>query len=235
MKKLLTKIKQKAASRHQKFYRQQNRWWLVHIVVDFILLVIVILMLASDFSLYLNRPTINLSGYFVAPDKIATTTQAVIKNKYPLPQPELNFKALAQYTLPEGDQIGLGPLPLQIGEATRYWIFFSVSAANSDFSNLQAEGSLGKNVRFTGRTFNNSPYLMDYDNDNGQLSWGVEKIEVANLLPLISAVEVELIPDDSQAKTNPTLIGDIKIQAKTETNGKLITKRILSILADKVE
>lgn len=235
MKKILTNIKRRIKSRHQKFYRSPNRWWLVHAVVDLSLLLIIILMISSDFSLYLHRPTGTLPNYFFVPSRTATSAPTVIKNKYPLPQPELNFKALAQYTLPEGDQIGIGPLPPKVGEATRYWVFFSVSVNNGNFSDLRAEGILGKNASFTGRTFNNSPYSITYDTVSKTINWQIEKINSNELLPLISAVEVEIIPDASQAQTNPTLISDIKVWAKDDAGQKTITRKLLNILVDKVE
>jgi len=235
MKKILTNIKRRIKGRHQRFYHSSNQWWLIHAVVDLLLLLIVILMISSDFSLYLNRPDGNLPNYFFAPAKTATSAPTVIKNKYPLPQPELNFKALARYTLPEGDQIGVGPLPPQTGETTRYWVFFSVSVNNGNFNDLRAEGTLGKNVRFTGRTFNNSPYSITYNNDSETINWQVEQINFNELLPLISAVEVEITPDTDQSPASPVLVSDIKVQAKDEIGKKTIIKKIANILIDKIK
>lgn len=235
MKKILTKIKHRLKGRHQKFYHHQNDWWLIHIVTDLMIILIIFFLITSDLILYVSRPAEQLKNYFsTANIPTASTTKTIIKTKYQPTQPELNFKALAKYHLPEGDQIGVGPIPPQVSETTKYWIFFSVASSNGNFSNLKAQGILGENVRFTGKTLNNSGYVISINADNNSLSWQVDEINKEDLLPIISAVEVEIKPTEDQLNKKATLLSQIEIIARDQTNKKTIIKKIQTILTEPI-
>jgi hypothetical protein len=231
MKKIISKIKQRLLNRHQKFYHLKNRWWLVHIFIDLILLFWVISLVGADILLYLNQPKATVYDYFQPLIKTPASElkETAIKNpsgsiKTPSVQAELNFKALVKYTLPEGDQIGLGPLPPRIGEKTRYWVFFSASADNGDFTELQTMGVLGKNVRLTGKSFTNSNYTIKYNEQNNSLVWTINEIKAEELTPLISAVEIEFIPTTDQIGQPATLIKQITIEAISSKTSQTVKK-----------
>lgn len=238
MKKLISKIKKRLAKRHQRFYHQKNKWWLTHIFIDLILVSWVISLVGADVLLYLNQPEATIANYFQtslpAGKPNATTTSAVIKNKVP-PQAELVFKALVKYTLPEGDQIGLGPLPPRVGEKTRYWIFFSAAADRGDFTELQAKGFLGDNVRLTGRMFANSNYTVKYNESDNSLIWTVNELKSSELLPLIGAVEIEFAPTADQSGQPADLLKSIvaaAINSKTHQTTLKTTKNLTTAVAE---
>ena len=229
MKKLISKIKKRLLNRHQRFYHLKNKWWLVHIVVDLILLSWVITLVGADILIYLNQPEATISGYLqtfkpiVKQAQPATTTETIIKSKIAPPQADLIFKALAKYTLPEGDQIGLGPLPPRVGEKTRYWIFFSATAERNDFTELQAKGFLGDNVRLTGRIFANSNYTIKYNESDNSLVWTVNELKSSELMPLIGAVEIEFTPTADQIGQPANLVKQIVMEAiNPKTKQKII-------------
>lgn len=77
-----------------------------------------------------------------------------IKDAWALPdlkiKSELTAKALAYYSSPQGDQLGVGPLPPVVGVPTTYWLFFEASN-NGDFKNFVMSGKLPSGVELTGQ------------------------------------------------------------------------------------
>lgn len=49
---------------------------------------------------------------------------------------QLKLKSGAYYYSPQGDQLGVGPLPPSVGLATNYWIFWEVENSGNDLANL---------------------------------------------------------------------------------------------------
>jgi len=62
---------------------------------------------------------------------------------------DLTAQVLARYFSPEGDQLGRGPLPPEVGEVTKYWIFLSVDNNLNDVSDVSVMAYLPPNVEWT--------------------------------------------------------------------------------------
>jgi hypothetical protein len=125
----------------------------------------------------------------------------------------------ARYYASTGDQLGVGPLPPQVGQPTRYWIQLSLKPTSSDLSDVRVLLSLGKNVRVTGRDA--LPDGGSFSEADGSLAW-IAPFLPANSRDITASFEVELIPDASQKGSVPMLINSAKATATDQhTNSPL--------------
>ncbi len=109
---------------------------------------------------------------------------------------ELLVKDAAYYTSPQGDQLGIGPLPPIVGIPTTYWIFWEASS-DGDFKNLVFSARLPKGVELTG---NRSLLAGDfnYSSSTRQIIWKLPKLAAGSDSYRLS-FEVRLTPEESQA------------------------------------
>jgi hypothetical protein len=117
----------------------------------------------------------------------------------------------ARYYASNGDQIGIGPLPPVVGEATKYWVQLKLAPTSADISNLRVVARLGRNVRVTGRDA-----LPDggtfVETDEGFV-WSTEYL-AANALGATASFEIELLPDAGQKGSVPVLIESVIAEAQ---------------------
>lgn len=122
-----------------------------------------------------------------------------LKESFSLPplflSAELVVKDAAYYTSPQGDQLGIGPLPPIVGIPTNYWIFWEAEGTG-DFKNLVLSARLPKGIELTG---NRSLLAGDftYSSSTRQLIWKAPKLEADSDSYRLS-FEVQLIPEASQ-------------------------------------
>ena len=108
---------------------------------------------------------------------------------------DLNVSSLAYYTSPQGDQLGIGPLPPIVGIPTDYWIFWE--AKNSgDFKDLVFSGYLPQGVELAaGRSLLTGSF--NYNPVSRQITWKVPKLEDQNNSYRLG-FEVKIIPIAAQ-------------------------------------
>ena len=120
--------------------------------------------------------------------------------------PELRY-----YTF-EGDQLGRGPLPPQVGTETKYWVFIPINNGTSKISNLKLTAELPMFVNWTGKSsvsFGNNPV---YDTNKRQVSWTLNSLNAHTTAGVY--FELGFIPADSQVGTTPILIKNINFSAE---------------------
>lgn len=116
---------------------------------------------------------------------------------------DLSASAFAYYTSPQGDQLGIGPVPPVVGLPTDYWIFWEVSGTG-DFRDLTLSARLPQGVELTGdRSL--LAGALNYNRDTRQLIWQIPSLSPTDGLSRVS-FEVELVPVASQAGQTPVLI-----------------------------
>lgn len=87
---------------------------------------------------------------------------------------DLNIKDSVYYTSPQGDQLGVGPLPPIIGIPTSYWVFFEASSRSS-WKNLLVSARLPKGVELTERRSLLAGELT-YNAGNRRLIWKIPEL-----------------------------------------------------------
>ncbi|KKQ27879.1 MAG: hypothetical protein US42_C0004G0018 [Candidatus Magasanikbacteria bacterium GW2011_GWC2_37_14] len=119
--------------------------------------------------------------------------------------PELRY-----YTF-EGDQLGRGPLPPQVGQETKYWVFIPISNGTSKISNLKLSAELPSFVNWTGKssvTFGNNPV---YDANKRNISWTLNSLNAHTTAGVY--FELGFTPTTDQVGTSPILIKNINFSA----------------------
>ncbi|MFA5023838.1 MAG: hypothetical protein WC523_02675 [Patescibacteria group bacterium] len=116
---------------------------------------------------------------------------------------ELSVKVAAYYTSPQGDQLGVGPLPPVLGLPTNYWIF--VEAKNQgDFKDFVFSARLPKGVELMS---NRSLLAGDfkYATSSRQVIWKIGEIKNQETNYRLS-FEIQLTPTKEQLGLTPNLL-----------------------------
>lgn len=108
---------------------------------------------------------------------------------------QLEIKSVAYYTSPQGDQLGVGPLPPIVGIPTNYWLFWEATGS-SDFQDLVLSARLPQGV---GLTDNRSLLAGDfsYNEATRQVIWKIKELKGGDDNYRLG-FEVRLLPIESQ-------------------------------------
>lgn len=218
--------------RFHKYYHPKNHYFFIHITVDMVL----ILAVGSAFVLtaylvthpikdyltsgYVALPTANKSESISAvPNSEATARQKITR--------ELQLGAAVHYNLAEGDQLGVGPLPPQVGESTKYWIFFSPSTNYFTVKDVAVTAELPANVEFTGHTSVTSENDVAYDEATRRISWQISELKnTEDLLPPGAAFQLAIIPTADQVGKPAKLLINIRITGQDSITKQSISAKI---------
>ena len=148
---------------------------------------------------------------------------------------ELRVKAAAYYNSPQGDQLGIGPIPPLVGLTTSYWIFWEARSLG-DFRNLVFSARLPQGVELTPKqailagNFNYNP-------ESRQLIWKLEKIDHQQD-SYRASFEVQLTPTVKQLGQILPLISNLKYYAEDLVSGVESTGELpnldTNLLADRL-
>jgi hypothetical protein len=94
----------------------------------------------------LDRPADDAAWYAVA--STARGNGVIAESKITTP---FDVSAAVRYYASTGDQIGVGPLPPQVGQETRYWLQVAIGQTRSDLSDVRVRIRLPDGVKHTGR------------------------------------------------------------------------------------
>jgi hypothetical protein len=128
----------------------------------------------------------------------------------------LQTKIQARYYTPSQDQIGRGPLPPQIGQPTKYWVYLDIQNGANELKNFRFIANLGKNTTFTGKQSVNYGYEMNFDEKTA--TW--EKVAISASTSFNLYFEVVVTPDQNDLGDNLQLLKNAKIIAVDAMTGK---------------
>lgn len=145
----------------------------------------------------------------------------VLKHDFYLPslktKAEIAVQGAAYYTSPQGDQLGIGPLPPLVGIPTNYWVFWEVQSS-ADWKNLVISARLPKGVELT-----DSRSLLagefNYNPETRQLIWKVPEFSGREESYHLG-FEIQLLPTADQIGEVPVLLGDAKYYATDVLTGE---------------
>jgi hypothetical protein len=122
---------------------------------------------------------------------------------------EANIKAY--YYSPQGDQLGIGPLPPIEGLPSTYWIFLDASNFGNSLTDFSLSGKLAENVRWANKksVVRGSIYQAPGSN---KVTWQIRNIEDKSLNNT-ARFALTLIPDASQVNIIASLFEDITVSA----------------------
>ena len=153
------------------------------------------------------------SEYFLAGKSIkATSTLSSLTLKA-----DLTIKNVAYYTSPQGDQLGVGPLPPIVGLPTSYWIFWEAES-EYDFKDLVFSARLPKGVELaSGRSLLSGDF--NYNSSSRQIIWKINDLEGNNDSYRLG-FEVQLTPLISQVDQILPILNDFRYHAVDALTGE---------------
>lgn len=138
-----------------------------------------------------------------------------IKDAWALPdlkiRSKLTAKALAYYDSPQGDQLGVGPLPPVAGVPTTYWIFFELSS-DGVFKDVAVSGKLPARVELTGQRSVLAGEFK-YNTSTRRVLWQLEELKAEDNGYRVG-FEVSFLPDKDQVGQIGSLLSAVKYYAQ---------------------
>lgn len=132
---------------------------------------------------------------------------------------EVNFSNIeTRYYTAEGDQLGRGPLPPQVGKTTKYWIFVKIFNTTNALDNAIFNTSLPEGVEFTGKQSTSIGPQLDYNSADRVISWQYNSLPANSQTGLY--FEVAITPLASQIGQNILLTNLLQFSATDDFTGK---------------
>ncbi len=121
-----------------------------------------------------------------------------------------------RYYTKNGDQVGRGPLPPQVGLSTKYWSYIDIQNGANELTNFKLIAKPGTKTTFTGKQSVNYGDEMMFSNN--EALWQQDSIPAFTSFGLY--FETETIPTIDDLGKNLTLIKELKIEATDKLTGK---------------
>ncbi|MFA5886946.1 MAG: hypothetical protein WC863_04230 [Patescibacteria group bacterium] len=137
---------------------------------------------------------------------------------------EFLAKNLAYYTSPQGDQLGIGPVPPIVGIPTSYWVFWEADG-NYDFKNVVFSANLPLGIELAnGRSLLAGEF--NYNTSSRQIIWKIKDLKKGSDLSYRAGFEIKLTPNVSQVGRILPLLNNAQYYAldsltKVELSGRL--------------
>lgn len=143
---------------------------------------------------------------------------------------QVSALASAYYYSPQGDQLGIGPLPPAVGMVTNYWVFLEFNNSGNDLENFLLTAELPKNVYFS-----DNKRVLDgkliYGEIGKRLVWEIPVIPSGNN-KYRANFELSLIPESDDLGTIPNLLENIKFTVKDSFANQELSGTLNIITAD---
>ena len=133
----------------------------------------------------------------------------------------------AYYHSPQGDQLGIGPIPPVAGTPTTYWLIFKADNAGNDLKNFVVTARLPRGVELSG---NESLVAgsYSYDSESRRLIWRVGEIKAVGG-DYIANFGLTLTPSSGQVGQKALLLENIQYSADDVWTGSLLSGKINNI------
>lgn len=127
-----------------------------------------------------------------------------------------SFQTEARYYALSGGQIGAGPLPPQIGQATRYWVQWKIAPTETDLSQVELRAKLAPHVTFTGQKA--LPSGGELAQEGEELIWRLPFLPASSAETSV-AFELSLTPIEGMRDRTPNLLESARAQAFENRSG----------------
>ena len=132
---------------------------------------------------------------------------------------EVDFSNVeSRYYTSEGDQLGRGPLPPQVGKTTKYWIFVKILNTTNAINNALFSTSLPEGVEFTGKQSTSIGSQIDYNSASRVISWKYGTLPANSQTGLY--FEVAVTPQSWQVGQNILLTNPLQFSATDDFTNK---------------
>ena len=161
----------------------------------------------TDLELFLS-PTIsgNVPGLSKALYETSTDSSRIAIGT------QLLFNTELRYYTNEGDQLGRGPLPLQVGKETKYWAMAQITNSTSRADNIVFSAKLPNYVSWTGKTSVTHGAQISFNSANRRVSWSLSSLPEHTTAGVY--FELAITPISSRIGTSPILLENISISGQ---------------------
>ncbi len=160
-----------------------------------------------------NDLTLNIFPKITA--QVTTANNAIFQNQTEaLPikiGTQINLSAEARYYTDEGDQLGRGPLPMEVDKETRYWILLKLENTTSKITDLILQTKLPDYITWTGKSSVSQGVDIKFDELTRTATWSNNILNPHETVGIY--FEVAITPTADQIGSIPTLIQNIQISA----------------------
>jgi len=129
---------------------------------------------------------------------------------------EISWNAKAIYFTDDGNQLGRGAIPPQVGETTKYWILIQINNTVNAAKDVKFSAELPTGVEFTNRqSVTIGPELKS---QNGTVGWSYKELPAGSQTGLY--FEVAVTPQTNQVGQALTLIKSMSLSATDSITNK---------------
>jgi hypothetical protein len=130
---------------------------------------------------------------------------------------DLAVRTAAYYYSPQGDQLGVGPLPPAVNMPTSYWIFLQADNSGNKLTNFSLTADLTSSVYWTDRKSLLAGNLY-HGEIGGRLIWSIDELPSAGGVNKAS-FEIQIIPGAGDEGKIMDLLGNIRYTAHDDFTG----------------
>lgn len=128
------------------------------------------------------------------------------------------------YYGPQGDQLGVGPIPPQVGIPTTYWVIWEINNIGNNVTDVTISGDIPSNIAWNERQSTTAGEVQ-YSAITRRVLWQPGEISRSGG-NYRASFAVTLVPEVSDIGTVPALIESIKLTAKDTFTGAIIEKNL---------
>lgn len=139
---------------------------------------------------------------------------------------QLNLAGEIRYYTVDGDQLGRGSLPPQVGKETKYWALLKITNTTSKATNLILSGNLPEHVAWTDKSSVSHGGDVIFNEKTKTISWSLNSLAPQQTVGIY--FELALTPTTGQIGTTPIILKNIKLQATDD----FIKEKIVDTLPD---
>jgi hypothetical protein len=133
---------------------------------------------------------------------------------------QLKLTVEPRYYTDDGDQLGRGPLPPQVGQTTKYWVLARASNTTNAVRDVRFNAILPSGVSFTGKQSVTIGQPITYSDADHSLRWAYNELPANSQTGLY--FEVAVTPVGGQVGSPLQLVRSIKFTATDERVNKTI-------------
>lgn len=139
----------------------------------------------------------------------------------------LILNAESRYYTAEGDQLGRGSLPPQVGKETKYWTIINIQNTTGRVTDLNFSAQLPGHIQWTGKSSVSQGRDLIYNSGNKTVSWSLPSMSPHETIGLY--MELSFTPTASHVGQTPILLQNINLNVWDSYLGEKITKSTASI------
>lgn len=169
-----------------------------------------------------NRMTLSVLGKGFLPDDAVRPMLVMASPLDFALTASTSLVARAMYYTPDGDQLGVGPLPPRVGDATRYWISLGASVTGREAKDVAVTAVLPPGVTWTGRASATAGLAPQLDAATRRLNWEIGTLNPAD--QATASFEVSLTPSEADLGHVINLLRNIRLTARDSVTGMGLDK-----------